>query len=494
MSIVPALILLVGAFAYTTWRIPITLDELGSWGFAHSSLGQLIQATFAQGQAPLYFTALWLWRLLVGDSVIGLRLLSLLLAVATLITVHLASRLMFGKRVAGFVTLFFSGSSLFWLYGLLARPYALGNFLEAFILFLAILYARRGSWKALAFSGIAAAALVLTHFFYLIPLPLMAVFTGVVSRRYRRCFYWSLCVGIGCAVGVVLLLPLFSQNVTGLHGLAYREPPIWDDLTRAIITTDWMPLAVSFLFFRLVRPRVFMQSKYHCTTQVISTGLLTAVFPLLVLFGLSSYTGATLFLDRYFSPTILFSALSMGVILSTFKRKAFCIALSVLAVGVSIAHAIVTAETSTRIEGLTNEEQKEILRNVHVAACPLFASTGFIETASTQKLLNPNLRPFLEAPIRFFGDEDFTLLPMKVYPGAVVYWNNEIEPVLKRTMCADIIATNFPYPKGSSEPLAVYIAERLPELGFRFEIYDSHRYFLFVRAIRPPHELRQSIP
>lgn len=87
-------VLLALAVALRLWLIAdknLWLDESISWQFATGSVADLIHGTAADIHPPLYYLLLKVWIVIAGDSLIGLRSLSVVFGVAA---VYLLSRLL----------------------------------------------------------------------------------------------------------------------------------------------------------------------------------------------------------------------------------------------------------------------------------------------------------------------------------------------------------------------------------------------------------------
>src|SRR6185312_16150596 len=100
------------------------LDEcITAWVISGNFYDAVSRSITYQGQSPLYFVLLWIWRALAGSSELALRLPSIgAIAVAALGVYKLARRFAAPAPAAAGVTIFLS--STFVLHAMSARPYA----------------------------------------------------------------------------------------------------------------------------------------------------------------------------------------------------------------------------------------------------------------------------------------------------------------------------------------------------------------------------------
>jgi Dolichyl-phosphate-mannose-protein mannosyltransferase len=111
------------------------LDEFGTLWAIEGSFSQLVERVNAfQGQSLSYYSLVWLFVQVLGESEFTLRLLSLLLGIATAYGIYVLGSMLYGKNT-GLIS-----ASLFWLSSPMirssinARPYALA-LLMAIIMF-----------------------------------------------------------------------------------------------------------------------------------------------------------------------------------------------------------------------------------------------------------------------------------------------------------------------------------------------------------------------
>jgi uncharacterized membrane protein len=94
---------------------PLWWDEGWSLYFASADIGTLLERTAVDIHPPLYYLLLHLWIGLLGSSVVAVRLLSVLIGVATVPLVYLAGRRLMGER-GGLVAAFLLAISPFHIY------------------------------------------------------------------------------------------------------------------------------------------------------------------------------------------------------------------------------------------------------------------------------------------------------------------------------------------------------------------------------------------
>jgi uncharacterized membrane protein len=94
--------ILVAGLAFRLYQIdrePLWYDEISSYGFLEApTLSEFFELERALDAAmlPVYFTAEYYWAKFTGDSVLAVRLLSLLAGMATILVVYLLGRRLYG--------------------------------------------------------------------------------------------------------------------------------------------------------------------------------------------------------------------------------------------------------------------------------------------------------------------------------------------------------------------------------------------------------------
>ncbi|MFB9237649.1 glycosyltransferase family 39 protein [Plantactinospora siamensis] len=191
------------------WR-----DEYATWWAATRSPAALDRLTeHIDGVLEPYYRLLHLWIALFGDSVVSLRVPSVLAAVATAGLVAVLGTLLAGRWAGLLAGLVYAVLPSTIRYGQEARPYALGEFAAlaaTLLLFLALRRPRRRLWFAYA---VALAVLGLLH------LAMLLLFAGhlvAVLHHARTTRSWRSLLGPGVAVlaAVSMLVPLMLRGYT----------------------------------------------------------------------------------------------------------------------------------------------------------------------------------------------------------------------------------------------------------------------------------------
>ena len=203
------------------------LDEFGTlWG-VEGSMGQLLERVQAfHGQSPFYYSLVWLWVNLLGESEIVMRGLSLILGVGTAYGSYLLANFLFGKKTGLLAATFYWLSPAAVQLESQARPYALA-LLMAVIMFYGFARAardgdRRGRWL-FVFGG---AGLFLSQYMLILAACGVAVayfFIGPVKAQYRfRQFAFDAAIQIAIASSCFLhVMSLWNRR----ESLAWLGPP-----------------------------------------------------------------------------------------------------------------------------------------------------------------------------------------------------------------------------------------------------------------------------
>lgn len=184
-----AIAIYLGLTLLTINRFSIWHDESYSATLIETNFTDIINRTGLDVHPPFYYLLLKLWSLVVGDSILALRLLSTICMTGAILVTWLFFKKIYGET-AGLITLFgMSIGSFLIRYGQEMRMYSLGALLAACstlilwkLLFETTSKARR-YWLLLAYVLISTAA-IYTHYFLFFLLVAHGLF--VLQTRIRK--------------------------------------------------------------------------------------------------------------------------------------------------------------------------------------------------------------------------------------------------------------------------------------------------------------------
>src|SRR5512133_692666 len=190
MAAVAAFVLL----ELTTW--PPHEDETLALFVGRSSFSHLLHTVLDQrGGAPLHFMLAWVVAH-AGGGLLELRLISALLAIASVPIVALLVRRLAGRTVALGATALVSGSWVLLFHGIYGRMYSLFLFTSA-LSYLALLYALdRGSRRAWLLWGLAIFATLATHPYGALVLTSQVLFVLLRRERVRHALLTTAAVSL----------------------------------------------------------------------------------------------------------------------------------------------------------------------------------------------------------------------------------------------------------------------------------------------------------
>jgi len=187
---------------------PIWYDEAFSILFSEKGLGAMIYGTLSKSGAgtadihPLgYYTLLWAWMSIFGQSVLAARLLSILTNLISLILVYLIACNLFNKKTAITAAALFAILPFQVHFAQEIRMYSLLS-LWLLIATFSFLRGRTGNWKWWILFGVSSALAQYTHnlaAIYLIPLAL----TPLIQRDIKT----LKSIGLASIFAVILYLP-----------------------------------------------------------------------------------------------------------------------------------------------------------------------------------------------------------------------------------------------------------------------------------------------
>lgn len=158
---------------------------------------------------PLYFSLVWGWSRVVGDSEVGLRSLSVLAGTAAIPIGYLCGGELFSRRTALWTAVLVATNPFLVWYGQEARSYALVVPTAALVVLFFLRALRTDETRSLLWWAASSAACLLTHYFAVFLIAPTAVWLAVAHRRRLRPVL--LAAAIPMATGAALL-PLFAHQ------------------------------------------------------------------------------------------------------------------------------------------------------------------------------------------------------------------------------------------------------------------------------------------
>ena len=191
---------------------PIWYDEAFSILFSEKGLSAMLYGTLSQtttGSADIhplgYYTLLWAWMKVFGQSVLAVRLFSVFISLASLFLIYQISCNLFNEKTAGMAAVLFSILPFQVHFAQEIRMYSLLSFWLLLATF-SFLRGRNGNWKWWILFAVASALAQYTHNLaavYLIPLAI----TPLIQKDWKT--FKS--VGIASIVSILLYLPWLIQ-------------------------------------------------------------------------------------------------------------------------------------------------------------------------------------------------------------------------------------------------------------------------------------------
>lgn len=204
---------------------------------------------------PLYFLLLDVWTLLIGESVLALRLFSVLCGLLALSATYAVGRRLF-DRITGFMAVLVLGSASFFVYYTReARMYVLLLALAAFAAWLYLRWRDRLSGRRTLAYGLALALLLYTHYAGALIIAVHGIHLFLTARLHLRPRH-----GAPFLLAALLFAPwvpalLRQIDVNNGRPLADALPSDWGALAALwlIMTSgSWGQYALPFLFWRPV--------------------------------------------------------------------------------------------------------------------------------------------------------------------------------------------------------------------------------------------------
>lgn len=421
LGVVIAVFLRQGVLFRSLW-----IDESVTFWVIKDSLADAWQRAFSfQGQSPLYFCLLWLWKHVAGSSEIALRIPSFIFLAGAFVLIGKLAHKFFAYPAAVVTTLALLTSTRVELM-LSARPYAFGFFFAFLSLHALLRWCTTRSLNDWTLLVLATALTMYGHaLFALFALVhLLAYFDckrrGEIPPFYQLTLAWI--VALLCfAPGIFQLIGLSSQKDV----LEFSELPAILEVVEAYFPkTIVMSLCVTFVLARVMIPGAnFLSSAVQRSTWI---GLfLWYVVPPVLFYLLCLITGTAVFKSRYYVWQVGALALGYAAFVSCLRpARVQHIAVLVLACGIlinALGHGIYDEgwkSAAEKINSLTDN-----------ASTPLLVQPGLVESRSLTWLAASDTRDYLAAPLSYYRIErPFELLPLNFDSPAAGQYGRAVLP------------------------------------------------------------------
>lgn len=320
----PAVLAATAVFRfYHNTSIALWHDEAFSALYLRYPWPEMMQRIALDVHPPLYYLILRLWSYLAGDSLLSLRLLSIVFGVLTVWAIYLFVRTAFQSKILALLAALLLAVNPFQIqYALEARMYTLGTFLVAlssYFLTRALENKKYWLWYSLA-----VAAGIYTHYYVFLSVAAQGVFLLLWILKHRR--YKTLLLGAGSYLlaGALYLpwLPSFVSQISQV-GANYWIPPmnrwsipgtLWkmafggQGVRNAILGIATL-VTLALLWYFIKKVRSF--HKWHV--------LFGVVVPIIGAVVLSLKTD--LYLDRYFVFASLYFSALMTIALASISSR-----------------------------------------------------------------------------------------------------------------------------------------------------------------------------
>jgi mannosyltransferase len=451
------------------------LDEFGTLWTIEGSFSQLVERVNAfQGQSLSYYSLVWFFVQFLGESEFTLRLVSLLLGVATVYGIYVLGNLLYGKNT-GLIS-----ASLVWLSSPMvrssidARPYALA-LLMAVIMFYGFARAARsgerfGRWLFIA-GGV---GLFSTH--YVLILVAIGIALGYVLSPHLRSHYTARQFALDVGTQVVLVswcFPQIFQLWSRREGLSFLD------------STNYL------IFFEVIGPFIVIAlAPYRSGKRLVGSDfqqgmawvLGLAIGAQVGLLCLLAYFGTNLLHPRYMIVIVIPAAVlaSRSILLLPRYLAAMILLYWLMFVGTSLI--------GFRLHGSFSGVGFQDWRNAVTCLDKFMRSepralvlyrAGFVEEDG---LINGPITPAALSPLRSPGRQriSWNLIELTyswVKPGREDYFTRTVEPAIQATPVFYVLTITGQY----SEALLAWVEEKFP--GFERQSVRVGRGITLIRFV-----------
>jgi hypothetical protein len=227
---------------------PIWYDEAFSLIFASRGPAAMLVGTFGNGAtaAPeehtiFYYSALWLWMLVFGNSLVAARTLSILFGTATVAISYLLEKTMFNIKVAFCAAVIVAIAPFQVHYSQEIRMYSLMAFFTTCTTYAFMEATSTGNWKWWVFFSFSAAGAQYSHalaVFYLVPLAMIPI----IQRRWRIAASCMIAAGFALMIYLPSLITLPAQISKIQSAYWIDTPELYRLITSLLSFTVNLPL------------------------------------------------------------------------------------------------------------------------------------------------------------------------------------------------------------------------------------------------------------
>lgn len=328
MLLIPILILSALLRFYNNTALALWHDEAFSALYLRYPWGEMMHRIGLDVHPPLYYWILRVWSYGAGDSLLSLRLLSIIFGVLTVWAGYMFLRAAWGKRVALLGALLLALNPFQIQYALEARMYTLGTFLALWSSYFLVKalesdHVRKKYWAGYALT---VAAGLYTHYYLAFTILAQGLFVLIYCFKYRdgKKFF----AGVGAYLGATILylpwVPTFLAQIARVQE-SYWIPPM----------DRW---SVPGTLWKMIFGGPGIRHSVLLISSVVSVVLLlyvirrsTNIYKWLVILGVLIPVGAAvglsmrtdIYLDRYFVFASLFFTILLLLAINSLSNHLF---------------------------------------------------------------------------------------------------------------------------------------------------------------------------
>ncbi len=447
------------------------LDECISAWVSSGTTSQVVDRTLKfQGQSPLYFLLLWLWRTVFFDTEICARALSLFLFCLAAISLYRLATRLFNSQV-GFLSLIpFLLHDQVLISAIQARPYMLALLCYITSLDFLLTYLHTNRWLHGVLSLLFLILAFYAHYLFILGIlvHVLALFCFSQSSRHRSALLiTSFFVGaFFCFPAIPHLKSLAARSAD----LSFSVLPGIGDLLLAFVPVSMLV----YIVCGMVLPWSFLKCEFMVQEREWRKYIFVLLWIILapLLYFLHAWiSGHSLFQERYFLWTAPAVALACGYLMSLYHgRRARLICLCVF----------VTFGLSREISREWKlEDWRSAVAEMNDAGdtSQLWLYSGLIEVENSETLLSPENEDYLRAPLLVYGYRgESRLLSTRLEELSSMRNSNVI-----RLLLANKVLINR---EGQGGSLVELLIQKIRALGFGQIERRNFGELIFITAFR----------
>lgn len=457
LVLIPIFILFGYPLSSSLW-----LDETITYWIASADISTIFQRVFQyQGQSPLYFIEIHLLIKQLGASEWVLRLPSILAAAGSCFFLFKITRQYLDREGAAIALLIFYNLDGVVKAAVNARPYSIALFLLLGTVYFFMLWLKNRRNDSLILTSLFLSSLFYHHYLYLSVGLILLVLLYTSERKLEKGDWVRLFIAVGlCALAFVPGIAHLAHIISVSETYKFPRLPEISSLLKALFP----PFLTVSILFCMIFTRIFFKFgiKPNYNYKTVNLFLIWFLFPPILYFAYSWYSGGSLFFWRFYlwySPAL--AILAAMFIRSIDPKNARALVVSMLCIFTFLA------PRDWRIENW--KELPKVLNQDFAADTPVLLYSGLVEADNLNWIMSKEKHPYLTSPFQFYSiNREVIPIPSSLNsPELEQFLETRLIPTLELRDEFILVSSRMRQHRISGEKLPDHFISELEKYGFK---------------------------